>query len=184
MRYNLVGYSRETNGQYKTATAKRWRTGRRAITAGQCYSAAHKTTMPTSARISGPNRRKWRRQKLTSAISVTARTTSSMRYPMDALMDATDMFKAKYQFFGRGAIRRTEHRSVPFQSQTEWEPFQAGRRASATMVSLVDAIKGYVPKIRLRSPADVTVGIDLDMERNRTEDRLSLRGFRSPMPYR
>lgn len=166
----LVGYSRETSGQYKDGDGKTMaEQADSAITAGQRYSAAHKNDDAYE------RENFWTKivgnigdsQKLTlSYFGDRADNVLYARYPMDALMDDTDMFKAKYQFFGLGRYSdelsiEAYHSKVKHDMGTD---FRAGATSpSATMVSLVDAtIKGVrAENTASVAEADVTVGIDL-----------------------
>ncbi|MEW5833189.1 MAG: TonB-dependent receptor [Campylobacterota bacterium] len=166
----LVGYSRETSGQYKDGDGKTMaEQADSATTAGQRYSAAHKNDDAYERQNFwtkivgniGDN------QKLTlSYFGDRADNVLYARYPMDALMDDTDMFKAKYQIFGLGSysdelLIEAYHSKVKHDMGTD---FRAGATSpAATMVSLVDAtIKGVrAENTASVAEADVTLGIDL-----------------------
>jgi iron complex outermembrane receptor protein len=166
----LIGYSHETSGQYKDGEGKTLtEQADSATTAGQRYSTAHKnddayTRQNFWAKIVGNI---GDNQKLTlSYFGDRADDVLYPRYPMDALIDDTDMFKAKYQLFGLGSYSdelsiEAYHSKVKHEMGTD---FRAGATsAAATMVSPVDAtIKGVrAENTASIAEADVTVGIDL-----------------------
>ncbi|WP_294913689.1 TonB-dependent receptor [Sulfuricurvum sp. UBA5598] len=166
----LVGYSHETSGQYKDGDGKTLaEQADNATTAGQRYSTAHKnddayTRQNFWAKIVGNI---GDNQKLTlSYFGDRADDVLYPRYPMDALIDDTDMFKAKYQLFGLGTYSdelsiEAYHSKVKHEMGTD---FRAGATsAAATMVSPVDAtIKGVrAENTASIAEADVTFGIDL-----------------------
>jgi iron complex outermembrane receptor protein len=166
----LIGYSHETSGQYKDGDGKTLtEQADSATTAGQRYSTAHKnddayTRQNFWAKIVGNIGDD---QKLTlSYFGDRADDVLYPRYPMDALIDDTDMFKAKYQLFGLGSYSdelsiEAYHSKVKHEMGTD---FRAGATsAAATMVSPVDAtIKGVrAENTASIAEADVTVGIDL-----------------------
>lgn len=166
----LVGYSHETSGQYKDGEGKTLaEQADSATTAGQRYSTAHKnddayTRQNFWAKIVGNIGDD---QKLTlSYFGDRADDVLYPRYPMDALIDDTDMFKAKYQLFELGTYSdelsiEAYHSKVKHEMGTD---FRAGATsAAATMVSPVDAtIKGVrAENTASIAEADVTFGIDL-----------------------
>lgn len=166
----LVGYSHETSGQYKDGEGKTLaEQADSSTTAGQRYSTAHKnddayTRQNFWAKIVGNIGDD---QKLTlSYFGDRADDVLYPRYPMDALIDDTDMFKAKYQLFGLGTYSdelsiEAYHSKVKHEMGTD---FRAGATsAAATMVSPVDAtIKGVrAENTASIAEADVTFGIDL-----------------------
>lgn len=103
----LVGYSRETSGQYKDGNGRTLteQTDTLGSTASQKYSTAYKNMNAYErnnywAKIVGNIANN---QKLTlSYFGDRADNVLYPRYPMDALKDNTDMFKAAYQIFNLG----------------------------------------------------------------------------------
>lgn len=105
----LVGFSRETSGQYKDGDGQTLaeQTASLTSTAGQKYATAYKDMdaydrnnyWAKIVRNIGDN------QKLTlNYFGDRADDIMFPRYPMDALVDDTDMFKAKYQLFNLGSF--------------------------------------------------------------------------------
>ncbi|MCI4407108.1 MAG: TonB-dependent receptor plug domain-containing protein, partial [Sulfuricurvum sp.] len=166
----LVGYSRETSGQYKDGNGQTMTEQADSATmAGQHYSSAHK------------NDDAYARQnfwaKIVGNISTNQKFTLSYfgdraddvlypRYPMDALKDNTDMLKAKYQLFDLGSFSH-ELMVEAYHSKVEHEmgtDFRASATDAAhTIVSPIDAtIQGIrVENSATASETDVTLGIDL-----------------------
>lgn len=166
----LVGYSRETSGQYKDGNGQTMtEQANSASMAGQRYSAAHKNDDAYArqnfwAKIVGNISTN---QKLTlSYFGDRADDVLYPRYPMDALKDDTDMFKAKYQLFDLGIFSH-ELLVEAYHSKVEHEmgtDFRAGATsAAATMVSPVDAtIKGVrIENSASANETDITLGLDL-----------------------
>lgn len=166
----LVGYSRETSGQYKDGEGKTMaEQADSATTASQRYATAHKNDDAYArqnfwAKIVGNIADN---QKLTlNYFGDRADDVLYARYPMDALLDDTDMFKAKYQLFNLNAFSNellveAYHSKVKHEMGTD---FRAGATtAAATMVSPVDAtIQGIrVENSASLNAAEVTLGIDL-----------------------
>lgn len=166
----LVGYSRETSGQYKDGDGKTMAQQADATTAaGQRYKTTHKNDDAYArqnfwAKIVG---NVGNNQKLTlSYFGDRADNVLYPRYPMDALKDDTDMLKAKYQMFDLGAFSKelmveAYHSKVTHEMGTD---FRAGATsATTTMVSPVDAtIEGIrVENIASLSETEITLGVDL-----------------------
>lgn len=158
----LVGYSRETSGQYKDGDGKTL--AEQAETSTKPYSTAHKYDDAYErqnfwAKIVGNIADN---QKLTlNYFGDRADNVLYPRYPMDALMDDTDMFKAKYQLFNLGALSKevlieAYHSKVEHDMGTDF-------RTGMSSVSLVDAtIQGIrTENTTSIDKTDVTVGIDL-----------------------
>ena len=158
----LVGYSRETSGQYKDGDGKTL--SEQAESSTKPYSAAHKNDDAYErqnfwAKVVG---NVGDNQKLTlSYFGDRADNVLYPRYPMDALMDDTDMFKAKYQLFSLGEYSdelsiEAYHSKVEHDMGTDF-------RTGMSSVSLVDAtIKG----VRAENTAsiaetEITFGLDL-----------------------
>jgi len=105
----LVGFSRETSGQYKDGDGQTLaeQTASLTSTAGQKYATAYKDMDAYDrnnywAKIVGNI---GDNQKLTlNYFGDRADDIMFPRYPMDALVDDTDMFKAKYQLFNLGSF--------------------------------------------------------------------------------
>jgi iron complex outermembrane receptor protein len=105
----LVGFSRETSGQYKDGAGKTLaeQTASLTNTAGQKYATAYQDMDAYDrnnywAKIVGNI---GDNQKLTlNYFGDRADDIMFPRYPMDALVDDTDMFKAKYQLFNLGSF--------------------------------------------------------------------------------
>lgn len=158
----LVGYSHETSGQYVDGDGKTMT--EQADSSSKPYSNAHK------------NDDAYKRQnfwtKIVGNISTNQKLILSYfgdradnvlypRYPMDALMDNTDMFKAKYQLFDLGTFSdelliEGYHSKVKHDMGTDF-------RTGMSSVSLVDAT---IQGIRTENSATlnetkVTLGIDL-----------------------
>lgn len=165
----LVGYSRETSGQYKDGNGKTMaEQADGAATAGQRYSTAHKNDNAYErqnfwskivANI-GNN------QKLTlSYFGDRANNVLYPRYTMDALKDNTDIFNAKYQLFHLASLSdelkvEAYHSKVTHEMGTD---FRAGATTpAATMVSPIEAtIKGVRIENKAHiSDTKVTVGLD------------------------
>lgn len=166
----LVGYSRETSGQYKDGDGKTMaEQADSASTAGQRYAAAHKNDDAYErqnfwAKIVGNIKDN---QKITlNYFGDRADNVLYARYPMDALKDDTDMFKAKYQIFNAGTYSK-ELSIEAYHSKVEHEmgtDFRAGATTPAmTMVSPVDAtIKGVRTENTISlNDMDVSLGLDL-----------------------
>jgi len=165
----LVGYSRETSGQYKDGEGKTMAEQADGAPAGQRYQTAHKNDDAYArqnfwAKIVG---NVGNNQKLTlSYFGDRADNVLYPRYPMDALKDDTDMLKAKYQMFDLGAFSK-ELMVEAYHSKVEHEmgtDFRAGATsATMTMVSPVDAtIEGIrVENSASLSETEITLGIDL-----------------------
>lgn len=165
----LIGYSRETSGQYKDGNGKTMaEQADSAAIPGQRYSAAHK------------NDKAYERQnfwsKIVANIGNNQKLTLSYfgdradnvlypRYSMDALKDDTDIFNAKYQLFNLASLSdelkiEAYHSKVTHEMGTD---FRAGATTpSATMVSPMEAtIKGVRVENKARiSDTKVTVGLD------------------------
>lgn len=158
----LVGYSRETSGQYKDGDGKTM--AEQAESSSKPYSTAHKNDDAYErqnfwAKIVGNIADN---QKLTlNYFGDRADNVLYARYPMDALMDDTDMFKVKYQLFNLSTYSKellieAYHSKVEHDMGTDF-------RTGMSSVSLVDAtIKG----VRTENTAslndmDVTLGLDL-----------------------
>lgn len=158
----LVGYSRETSGQYKDGDGKTM--AEQADTSSKPYSTAHKNDDAYArqnfwAKIVGNIADN---QKLTlNYFGDRADNVLYPRYPMDALMDDTDMFKAKYQLFNLGSFSNellieAYHSKVEHDMGTDF-------RTGMSSVSLVDAT---IQGVRVENSAslnemDVTLGLDL-----------------------
>lgn len=165
----LVGYSRETSGQYKDGDGKTMAEQADGAPSAQRYSAAHKNDDAYArqnfwAKIVGNIADN---QKLTlNYFGDRADDVLYARYPMDALKDDTDMFKAKYQLFNLGAFSNellveAYHSKVEHEMGTDFRA--SATSAAATMVSPVDAtIKGVrVENSVSLNEMDVTFGLDL-----------------------
>lgn len=158
----LVGYSRETSGQYKDGDGKTM--AEQADTSSKPYSTAHKNDDAYArqnfwAKIVGNIADN---QKVTlNYFGDRADNVLYPRYPMDALMDDTDMFKAKYQLFNLGSFSNellieAYHSKVEHDMGTDF-------RTGMSSVSLVDAT---IQGVRVENSAslnemDVTLGLDL-----------------------
>lgn len=169
----LVGYSRETSGQYKDGDGKTMaEQADSATTASQRYAAAHKnddayTRQNFWAKIVGNIADN---QKLTlNYFGDRADDVLYARYPMDALLDDTDMFKAKYQLFNLNAFSNellveAYHSKVKHEMGTDYRNYAVATPPNnVIMVSPVDAT---IQGIRLENSAslneiDVTLGLDL-----------------------
>jgi len=166
----LVGYSHETSGQYKDGDGKTMtEQADSASTAGQRYATGHKeddayTRQNFWTKIVGNI---GSNQKLTlNYFGDRADDVLYPRYPMDALIDDTDMFKAKYQIFDLGAFSEeflieAYHSKVKHEMGTDFRA--SATSAAATMVSPVDAT---IQGVRIENTASVdetklTLGIDL-----------------------
>ena len=158
----LVGYSRETSGQYKDGNGKTMT--EQAESSTKPYSAAHKNDNAYErqnfwAKVVGNI---GDNQKLTlSYFGDRADNVLYPRYPMDALMDDTDMFKAKYQLFALGEYSdelsiEAYHSKVEHDMGTDF-------RTGMSSVSLVDAtIKGVrAENTALIAETEITFGLDL-----------------------
>ncbi|MDP2850960.1 MAG: TonB-dependent receptor [Sulfuricurvum sp.] len=162
----LIGYSRETSGQYKDGDGKTLtQQADNASMAVQRYSTAHKNDDAYErenfwAKIVGNISDN---QKLTlSYFGDRADNVLYPRYGMDALKDDTDMFKAKYQLFALGEY--SDELSIEaYHSKVEHDMGNDFRAFMASSVSLVDAtIKG----VRAENTAsiaetEITFGLDL-----------------------
>ncbi|MDP3291274.1 MAG: TonB-dependent receptor [Sulfuricurvum sp.] len=162
----LIGYSRETSGQYKDGDGKTLtQQADNASMAVQRYSTAHKNDDAYErenfwAKIVGNI---GDNQKLTlSYFGDRADNVLYPRYGMDALKDDTDMFKAKYQLFALGEY--SDELSIEaYHSKVEHDMGNDFRAFMASSVSLVDAtIKG----VRAENTAsiaetEITFGLDL-----------------------
>lgn len=166
----LVGYSRETSGQYKDGDGKTMTEQADAATsAGQRYKPSHKNDDAYArqnfwAKIVGHISDS---QKLTlNYFGDRADNVLYPRYPMDALKDDTDMLKVKYQLFDLGAFSK-ELMLEAYHSKVEHEmgtDFRAGAtNAMTTMVSPVDAtIEGIRVENRASlNETEITLGLDL-----------------------
>ncbi len=166
----LVGYSRETSGQYKDGNGKSMtEQADAASTPGQRYSSAHKDDNAYArqnfwAKVVGNISNN---QKLTlNYFGDRADDVLYPRYPMDALKDDTDIFKAKYQLFDLGTFSHelmveAYHSKVKHEMGTD---FRAGATDAAhTMVSPIDAtIQGVrVENSTSLNETDMTLGLDL-----------------------
>ncbi|AFV98368.1 MULTISPECIES: TonB-dependent receptor [unclassified Sulfuricurvum] len=165
----LVGYSRETSGQYKDGDSKTMAEQADGAPANQRYSTAHKNDDAYArqnfwAKIVGNI---GENQKLTlNYFGDRADDVLYARYPMDALKDDTDMFKAAYQLFSLGAFSEellieAYHSKVKHEMGTDFRA--SATSAAATMVSPVDAT---IQGIRVENSAslnetEVILGIDL-----------------------
>lgn len=158
----LVGYSRETSGQYKDGDGKTMT--EQANSSTKPYSATHKNDDAYArqnfwAKIVGNIDNN---QKLTlSYFGDRADDVLYPRYPMDALKDDTDMFKAKYQLFNLGAFSE-EFLIEAYHSKVEHD-MGTDFRTGMSSVSLVDAT---IQGVRTENTAsinetEVTLGIDL-----------------------
>ena len=165
----LVGYSRETSGQYKDGDGKTMAEQADGAPSPQRYSTAHKNDDAYArqnfwAKIVGNIADN---QKLTlNYFGDRADDVLYARYPMDALKDDTDMFKAKYQLFNLGAFSKellveAYHSKVEHEMGTDFRA--SATSAATTMVSPVDAtIKGVrVENSTSLNEMDVTLGLDL-----------------------
>lgn len=165
----LVGYSRETSGQYKDGDGKTMAEQADGAPVGQRYKTAHKNDDAYArqnfwAKIVG---NVGNSQKLTlSYFGDRADDVLYPRYPMDALKDDTDMLKAKYQMFDLGAFSKelmveAYHSKVTHEMGTDFRA--SATSATTTMVSPVDAtIEGIrVENIASLSETEITLGIDL-----------------------
>lgn len=165
----LIGYSRETSGQYKDGNGKTMaEQADSAAIPGQRYSTAHK------------NDKAYERQNFWSKIVANIGTNQKLtlsyfgdradnvlypRYSMDALKDDTDIFNAKYQLFNLASLSdelkiEAYHSKVTHEMGTD---FRAGATIpSTTMVSPMEAtIKGVRVENKARiSDTKVTVGLD------------------------
>lgn len=162
----LIGYSRETSGQYKDGDGKTLtQQADNASMAVQRYSTAHKNDDAYErenfwAKIVGNI---GDNQKLTlSYFGDRADNVLYPRYGMDALKDDTDMFKAKYQLFALGEY--SDELSIEaYHSKVEHDMGNDFRAFIVSSVSLVDAtIKG----VRAENTAsiaetEITFGLDL-----------------------
>ncbi|MDO9055688.1 MAG: TonB-dependent receptor [Sulfuricurvum sp.] len=162
----LIGYSRETSGQYKDGDGKTLtQQADNASMAVQRYSTAHKNDDAYErenfwAKIVGNI---GDNQKLTlSYFGDRADNVLYPRYGMDALKDDTDMFKAKYQLFALGEY--SDELSIEaYHSKVEHDMGNDFRAFMVSSVSLVDAtIKG----VRAENTAsiaetEITFGLDL-----------------------
>lgn len=166
----LVGYSRETSGQYKDGNGNTMaEQADSATVATQRYAAKHKEDDAYA------RQNFW--TKIVGNISDNQKLTLNYfgdraddvlypRYPMDALKDDTDMFKAKYQLFNLGAFSE-ELLIEAYHSKVEHEmgtDYRAGATsATATMVSPVDAtIKGIRAEDTTSiNNTNLTFGVDL-----------------------
>ncbi|MGD9970547.1 MAG: TonB-dependent receptor [Sulfuricurvum sp.] len=166
----LVGYSHETSGQYKDGNGRTMTEQADAASmATQRYATSHKNDDAYTrdnfwtkivANI-GSN------QKLTlSYFGDRANDVLYPRYPMDALKDNTDMFKAKYQFFNLGTYSKelnieAYHSKVTHDMGTDFRA--SATLPTTTMVSLVDAtMKGVRTENTLAiDGTDVKVGLDV-----------------------
>lgn len=162
----LVGYSRETSGQYKDGDGKTLtEQADSASMAVQRYSTAHKNDDAYErqnfwAKIVGNIANN---QKVTlSYFGDRADNVLYPRYGMDALKDDTDMFKAKYQLFNLGAFSK-ELLVEAYHSKVEHDMGNDFRAFMTSSVSLVDAtIKGVrTENTASIAEAEVTVGLDL-----------------------
>ncbi len=165
----LVGYSRETSGQYKDGDGKTMAEQADGAPAGQRYKATHKNDDAYArqnfwAKIIGNIGNS---QKLTlSYFGDRADNVLYPRYPMDAQVDDTDMFKAKYQMFDLGTFSKellveAYHSKVTHEMGTDFRA--SATSATTTMVSPVDAtIKGIrVENTASLSETEITLGVDL-----------------------
>lgn len=158
----LVGYSRETSGQYKDGDGKIMT--EQAQASSKPYSSAHKYDDAYArqnfwAKVVGNIADN---QKLTlNYFGDRADNVLYARYPMDALMDDTDMFKVKYQLFNLSGFSK-EFFVEAYHSKVEHD-MGTDFRTGMSSVSLVDAtIKG----VRTENTAslgdmDITLGVDL-----------------------
>ncbi len=165
----LVGYSRETSGQYKDGDGKTMAEQADGAPVNQRYSTAHKNDDAYA------RQNFWTKivgniadnQKLTlNYFGDRADDVLYARYPMDALKDDTDMFKAAYQLFGLGAFSEellieAYHSKVEHEMGTDFRA--SATSAAATMVSPVDAtIQGVrVENHASLNKTEITLGIDL-----------------------
>lgn len=169
----LVGYSRETSGQYKDGDGKTMvEQANSTSTASQRYTSAHLNDDAYSrqnfwAKIVGNIADN---QKLTlNYFGDRADNVLYARYPMDALMDDTDMFKAKYQLFNLGALSKevlieAYHSKVKHDMGTDFRNYTVATAPNnVAMASLVDAtIQGIrLENIASLNQIDVTLGLDL-----------------------
>ncbi len=166
----LVGFSRETSGQYKDGDGKTLaeQTDKLALSNPQKYASAYKN-MDAYERNNywaklvgniGDN------QKLTfSYFGDRADDILYPRYPMDAKIDDTDMFKAKYQLFNLSSLSdelsiEAYHSKVKHEMGTYFRA-RTGP-TSPIMIAPVDAsIKGASIENTLNlSGTKVSVGLD------------------------
>lgn len=158
----LVGYSRETSGQYKDGDGKTM--SEQADSSSKPYNTTHKNDNAYErqnfwAKVVGNI---GDNQKLTlSYFGDRADNVLYPRYPMDALMDNTDMFKAKYQLFALGEYSdelsiEAYHSKVEHDMGTDF-------RTGISSVSLVDATIQGVRAENTASIAEteITFGLDL-----------------------
>lgn len=158
----LVGYSRETSGQYKDGDGKTLT--EQAETSTKPYSTAHKYDDAYErqnfwAKIVGNIADN---QKLTlNYFGDRADNVLYPRYPMDALMDDTDMFKVKYQIFNANTYSK-ELSIEAYHSKVEHD-MGTDFRTGMSSVSLVDAtIKGIrTENTSSLGEMDITLGVDL-----------------------
>lgn len=166
----LVGYSRETSGQYKDGDGKTMaEQADSAAMAGQRYSAAHKNDDAYArqnfwAKVVGNINDE---HKLTlSYFGDRADDVLYPRYPMDAMSDDTNMFKAKYQMFDLGSFSE-ELAIEAYYSKVKHEmgtDFRAG--ATSAMTTMVSPVEATIKGVRVENTAsvmetDVTLGVDL-----------------------
>ncbi len=167
----LVGFSRETSGQYKDGNGKTLieQTASLTNTAGQKYKPANKDMDAYSrnnywAKIVTNIRDN---QKLSlNYFGDRADDIMFPRYPMDAQVDDTDMFKAQYQLFNLGSFSE-ELKLEGYHSKVEHimgTDFRVGATsATTTMVAPAEAtIKGAKIENTLKlSGIKTSVGLDV-----------------------
>jgi iron complex outermembrane receptor protein len=165
----LVGFSRETSGQYKDGDGLALAEQTDALTASgsaQRYSTAYKDMNAYErnnywAKIVGNI---GENQKLTmSYFGDRADDVLYPRYPMDAKVDDTDMFKAKYQLFNLSDFS-DELKIEAYHSKVKHEMGTYYRKSAstATMIAPVDAmIKGASIENTLNlAGTKISVGVD------------------------
>jgi iron complex outermembrane receptor protein len=165
----LVGYSRETSGQYKDGDGKTMTEQADSAPVPQRYSSTHKKDDAYArqnfwAKVVGNIGDS---QKLTlSYFGDRADNVLYPRYPMDALIDDTDMFKVKYQLFNLGSFSQellieAYHSKVKHEMGTD---FRAGATSATT--TMVSPIEATIQGIRTENMAsindtEITLGVDL-----------------------
>lgn len=145
----LVGFSRETSGQYKDGEGRTLaeQTGILATTGGQKYA-------PSYLNMDAYDRNNYwakivghigNNQKLTlNYFGDRADDIMFPRYPMDALIDDTDMFKAEYQLFNLGT----------FSEELKIEGYHSKVKHLMGTDYRVAAIS---PAVATQAPADATI---------------------------
>lgn len=185
----LVGFSRETSGQYKDGNGRTLseQTDYVGTAAGQKYAAKHKEMDAYDrnnywAKIVG---KIGNNQKLTlNYFGDRADDIMFPRYPMDALKDDTDMFKAEYQLFNASPLSEelkiegyhskvthlmgTDYRAgATNPSTTTWAPAEATIKGAKIENTLnIAGIKTSVGLDASRRNWDATKGPKTNSDRN------------------